>query len=813
MSNKPLNKFSLSIILPSFLAISLFTISLYAVFIPMFEESLMQRKKEMLLELTNTAWSALEEQNNAYLSGEITLVEAQNKAINHISKMRYGKDRKDYFWIFDHHPKMLMHPYRKDLNNKDLSSYMDSHQKKPFLDALEIIDSTGQGFLEYYWQWKDDNTKDSPKLSFIKEFKAWNWVLGTGIYLDDVSAEIAILKSRLFKISSFIIALISITLLYLIRQSLAIETKRKKAEKNLRKSRQKYKGLVSASTESTLMFLENKVIFANRKFIEEYSNSNIIGLSFNDIFKTENTSTLKELNSSSGLESQIIMNNLKSDVLISISEVSYSNTQGYIVIVKNLSYQHQLEISSQKLSDEVELSLQLMHQSIEPLIKEPLFCDINSSIQQAASLMNRKNQNVIFIQSDKQILGVVNNSDLKNRAIAHNKSYDSPISTIMTSPVLYIAPDELMYEATLSFKEKKVSHLIAKNDEDITVGVLCYQDCLEVQHNSLSYLVQQITSCETVKQLKEFYTELPLLISALVSSSDNISHITRLITTVSETITTRVIEMTIEKQGEPPCKFAFISTGSVGRSEQVLKTDQDNAIIYEDGYDDAKNYFLDFAEQVNSHLNYIGYNNCTGQIMAKNPRWCQPLNTWKKYFNQWIEQQGIEDILNCKIFFDLKHSYGELKLVDKLKDHFISKSQTSPDFFNQMSHSIVKYKPDSKEDYINLKGIMVPIIGYLRIKALNGGLQETNSMKRLYKLFEQGSIAYETCQEIETSYEFLMHQRIKLHSRQLIQNEPPTNEIHILELSSIELSIIDKIQKQVLNLQRELSAGFKENHS
>lgn len=780
----------------------------------MFEKSMMERKKEMISELTNTAWSILEEFNIEYVNKQFSLEEAQRNAIIQIEKMRYGNERKDYFWIIDYQPKMIMHPYRKELNNTDLSDYIDSHEKKLFVDAVGVVDSLGQGFIEYYWQWKDDETKDVPKLSFVKEFKAWNWILGTGIYLEDVSEEISTLKRRLFKISSIIIVIIIITIIYIIRQSLIIENKRRKAEEGLKLSRLKYKSLVDASTEGTLMFLDEDVIFANQKFIEKFinSDSSVLGLKFDELFDIDLAVVLNEMedpDKSLSIETQIIFDKQETDVVISISRVDYSGKLGYIVVVKNVTSKRQLELSSKKLSEDVEFSLQLMHQSILPFVRQVLFCELNSSIHDAAVLMKKKNEQVIFVRSDKQIVGVVNNADLKNRVIAEGISGSEPISTIMTSPVQSIFSEALMYEAILRFKNRNVSHLIVKDEGGSIEGVLSYADCLAVQQNSLSYLIQQINGSDTIKQLKDIYAQLPLLISALVSSSDNIHHITRLITTVSDSISCRVIQMGIDQLGPAPGDFAFIAMGSAGRSEQTLKTDQDNAIIYDDGIENADEYFLKLADFVNTNLNIIGYNSCKGLIMAKNPQWCKPLKAWKQYFSEWIEEQDVESILDCKIFFDLKFIYGNKNLVNVLRSFFINEAKANSLFLYHLANSNIKYKPVFENNIIDLKKVMIPLLGYIRIKSLYSGINETNSMKRLYKLFENNSITLETCEEIEKSYEFLMHQRLKYHAYKMLKNEEPENEVHVNELTSIELEIIKNILKQIQGLQSELSMVFK----
>lgn len=814
MSPKSLRNVFLGIVLPSFLAIALFIISFYFVLIPMFEKSMMDRKKEMILELTNTAWSILEENHTSFENGQLSLEAAKENALLQIEKMRYGNERKDYFWLIDHQPVMIMHPYRQELNNTDLSGYKDSHGNRLFVDAVRIVDSTGQGFIEYYWQWKDDQSRDVPKLSFVKAFKPWGWIIGTGIYLEDVRAEISGIRQRLFRISGLIVGVILLALAFIIRQGALIEQKRRRAEEDLKLSRLKYKSLVEAATEGTLMFVDGKVIFANQRFMDSYcpGDDSIIGLGFNELFNADIDvliSEMEEEDKSLSLETQVISCGKHSDVVISVSKVSYAHSPGFIVVVKDVSPRRQLELSSTKLSNEVEFSLQLMHQSIAPFIREALYCDMHTPIREAVSLMHKKDQRVIFIRDGGQTLGVVNTSDLRSRVLARELSLDESVSGIMTAPVLSISSGALMYEASLHFKSGEVSHLLVKDEGGREIGVLSYQECLELQHNSLSYIIQQIRRSESIKELKELYAQLPILISALVSSSDNIGHITRLITTVSDAITQRIIQMGIAQCGQPPCKFAFIAMGSEGRSEQTLKTDQDNAIIYEDGKEGAEKYFLGLAEYVNNSLNTVGYHNCKGLMMARNPKWCKPVHIWKAYFSAWIQDQDLEHILNSQIFFDLKFIFGEEELVSELRTHFLKLAKESSLFLYHLANAIIKYKPDFEDNIIDLKKVMLPITGYLRIQSLHKGIDETNSIKRLHQLREKGMVDAEACQEIEKAWEFLMHLRIKHQTRHLLNNEPPENEVHKDVLTSIELSIVKKILKQVQGLQSELGIVFK----
>ena len=142
MPGKELNKFFFSIVFPSILAIGLFILSIYLVIIPSFEGNIMDEKKVMISELTNTAWSLLEEFDLEYKRGNFTKEEAQKLAASRIEQIRYGRENKDYFWIIDLHPTMIMHPYTSELIDSDLTDYQDHNGKRLFVEAKELVGST-----------------------------------------------------------------------------------------------------------------------------------------------------------------------------------------------------------------------------------------------------------------------------------------------------------------------------------------------------------------------------------------------------------------------------------------------------------------------------------------------------------------------------------------------------------------------------------------------------------------------------------------------------------------------------------------------
>ncbi len=192
--------FFLKIVLPALLALLFFLLSVSLFIIPTFERNALDQKRLMLNELTNTTWSILSKYHSDELNGIMSVQEAQSKAKTEIEALRYGREKKDYFWITDTVPYMVMHPYVHELTGKDLHEYTDPDGVKLFIEAAKIAEVSGEGFISYKWQMNDDSTRIVSKMSFVKKFKPWNWIIGTGIYLDDVEEELKTLTNKLLLI-------------------------------------------------------------------------------------------------------------------------------------------------------------------------------------------------------------------------------------------------------------------------------------------------------------------------------------------------------------------------------------------------------------------------------------------------------------------------------------------------------------------------------------------------------------------------------------------------------------------------------------
>ena len=189
-----------------------------------------EHKREMCRALSESAWSVLDYCHELESRGEMTRSEAQARALDEIGSMRYGPEMKGYFWITDMEPRLLMHPYREDLVDADLSEFADREGKRVFMDFVRLVEESGAGYVDYSWQWESDSGNTSRKTSYVKQFEPWGWILGTGICVDDVTGHITELIRQVVWICIVILAIVSALLIFLVFQSLLAEARRRKAE-------------------------------------------------------------------------------------------------------------------------------------------------------------------------------------------------------------------------------------------------------------------------------------------------------------------------------------------------------------------------------------------------------------------------------------------------------------------------------------------------------------------------------------------------------------------------------------------------------
>lgn len=211
------------------------------------------------MQLIDMAIGVLDHFEHQASRGVISQTEAKNQAISAIRALRYGKELNGYFWISDLEPMVIMHPYRPELEGKNTAMLVDKNIKSVFQKMADIVGREGAGFVNYMWKQKVNQKTIAPKLSYVKLFPQWQWVIGTGLYLDDTKKEIATLTAKLSTFAFLALLLLAVLSLYIARQSIVNDKRRRKAEALLQQQNDQLEQTVQQRT-TQLTTTNNKLV-------------------------------------------------------------------------------------------------------------------------------------------------------------------------------------------------------------------------------------------------------------------------------------------------------------------------------------------------------------------------------------------------------------------------------------------------------------------------------------------------------------------------------------------------------------------------
>lgn len=475
------------------------------------------------------------------------------------------------------------------------------------------------------------------------------------------------------------------------------------------------------------------------------------------------------------------------------------------------------------------LNLPFFNQPVSAIFRPNIAtCNHDAPISEAVSKMHRQGASAILIRSaDKQINSIVTDADLKSRVLAQHLTLDTPISQIASTPLATISSRSQVFEAFLTMIRTDMRHLaVTGNSGDVT-GILSEKDLIAAQTRATFLLIKSVVSARSMDDLANIHQRLEKMLLDPITTGAGADHITRLITTFSDAIIDKVITFSLDEAGPPPCKFVFLTMGSEGREEQTLISDQDNAIVFEDLPDkeaaaDAKKYFDRLAKEICSRLDMAGYHFCEGNNMAQNPKWCQPLSVWKKYFTRWIRSASPEDLLYSSIFFDFRGTWGDLSIAKALKDHLMTAIGKWSGFLRNMTENTLHFKPPlglfgkfmvetegKHKNALDIKYAILPIIDFARIYALQNKITQTNTLARLFRLYTRHALTGKEYTDLLQSYNFLMGLRFKRQITTIMDEEgSPDNYIYPGNLSYLDQIMLKEIFKLIEKLQQKLNIEF-----
>jgi CBS domain-containing protein len=452
----------------------------------------------------------------------------------------------------------------------------------------------------------------------------------------------------------------------------------------------------------------------------------------------------------------------------------------------------------------------------EIFLHQPCIVDANMTIFDALYKMSQQKSKVILVENDG-IIGIVSDTNLREHVLLGTVSRENSIVDIATFPIIVIEKHDFLFNALLLFTKHGIKRLVVMDDGKI-IGILEQLDLLSYFASHSHLIAMQIEKADSAKELQLIGNDLLSLVKSLSSKGVKVRYIAKLVSELNAKIMKKVFEFSLPEHLRE--KSVLLIMGSEGREEQLLRTDQDNAlIICDDVKEDFEPYMLDF----NAKLQEIGFPQCLGNVMVSNRYWRRSEKGYKALIDSWIDTLNQESLQSLSIFLDAKAVAGDEKLLLHVKDYLYNRfnghddnlahiAKAALEFETPVSHifGFVYGSDEHKSEFDIKKGGIFSIVHGIRTLALEYKVQETNTIERIKELNNIGVFDKKFATELMEAFDTLLS--VRLHY-QLKQADPmkSNNFINPKKLEKIERDLLKESFKVVNTFKKFLTFHFHLN--
>ncbi|MCS7119187.1 MAG: DUF294 nucleotidyltransferase-like domain-containing protein [Archaeoglobaceae archaeon] len=535
-----------------------------------------------------------------------------------------------------------------------------------------------------------------------------------------------------------------------------------------------------------IVFSGNVCLYRDEELLEEFERGDIFGLGIYGKSKAI-------------ANSDVICFTIKRDVIDKISSEN-KNFREFFEKIASKDFRGLISLlEGQEFSDA------LLRKVADCITKNPVFCDIYTTIRDAAVKMELNGVgSIVVVKNDMTPIGIFTNRDLR-KFVIHGTSKEEKVSAYMSSPVLYIEFDRPLFEAYQLLTSKRINHIVVTKYGKLH-GVISAKDIMSQfePFTSVSILHRKLGRATNLEEVKSINKRIIETIRALAKRGMSFYELSFLISSFYDLLTEKVITI-VERENQSELgkivDYVWVNMGSSARKEQILATDQDNMIIHSGEGDKLR----EFAKIVNNTLEFVGIPKCSGGYMAMN--WCMSIEEWKKKFEEWMNKFTPENIRYLTVFLDLRAIHGKKDLLDELLN-FIS-NKINAQVLRYLANDAVMLEPPKvggirgvSEVDIKKFGIY-PIVNCTRVLALENSIQEImNTRERILKLTELGVLSENYSKSILESYEFLQNLRLRN------QVEGKGNLVKLKEIGRINHFILKDAFRIVQDYEKFLKGRF-----
>ena len=447
--------------------------------------------------------------------------------------------------------------------------------------------------------------------------------------------------------------------------------------------------------------------------------------------------------------------------------------------------------------------------------------DADASVADAAATMTRERVSCLLVRSPNG-WGILTDRDLRAKVVAERRDATATrVRDVMTHPAATIRGDVMAGEVLLEMLDRGFHHFPVEDEGGRLAGVVTDTDLMGLGRHTPFSITSAIDRAADVDEVVAAAADLPNVIRALVASSADPVDVGHVVATVIDSTTRRLLDLGLERFGEPPVAWAWLALGSEARQEQALRTDQDHALVYDASVEDEEELdraFEPIAAFVTEGLERAGVPRCHGDVMASNRALRRSLAGWVAQFEEWMRAGGGEGAVLLSIAFDYRRVAGTLDAGSRL-DETVARAPSYPMFVRQLSRRGLDDRPptgffrdlvvEARGEHagtLDVKHGGITIVGNLaRAAAISRGRTPKRTLERLRVASAAGALDGDLAEGLEEAFRFLWEVRLRHHVRQLDAGLEPDDFVHPGEVGPVARHGLKEAFKVIARAQRMLA--------
>ena len=458
-------------------------------------------------------------------------------------------------------------------------------------------------------------------------------------------------------------------------------------------------------------------------------------------------------------------------------------------------------------------------------VHKAVVVDTNKTIFEAATIIKQEKIPTLLLKDEDGEMYIVTDSDFRQKVILNRMDYDDLVIKIASKGLIYINEDDFLFNAQLQMAKHGLKRVVVKNDYDEIVGILDQISLSSFFATNTFAVSNQIINAETLEELKEASHSFIKIIKSLNAKGVKIEFISKLINQLNKKLLDKLYKILAPK--ELIGKSCLVVMGSEGRAEQILRTDQDNALIISDDCSISEEKLREFTHLFTETLVDFGFPRCEGNIMVSNPYWCRKQSDFKELIYEWVNNPSGDNFMNIAIFYDALCVSGDIEIIKELKNYLFKISSNSQSFYTNFARVINSFdvplgffdgfvfnsKDEKHKDEIDIKrgGIFIIVQG-IRSLSIQNRVLNTNTIKRINSLKELKVLDDESAKELIMAFNILNSLKLKASLEKLDKKEKIDNFVNPNRLTIMEKDLLKESFKIVNRLKKRLENHFKLNY-